>query len=139
MNVFTAVVRIGNDPEQKFTGDGTSIVSFNGAVDSGFGNNKTTTWIRYNVWGKRGESVLPYLAKGNQVAVTGELSNRKWTDKEGQDRYSLEVRVNELTLIGGKQDKPQQDRQEAPQRNAQGASRSNDLGDDIPFSKRADY
>lgn len=102
MNVFTAVVRLGSDPEQKFTGDGTSIVSFNGAVDSGFGDKKVTTWIRYSLFGKRGESVLPYLTKGNQVAVSGELANRKWTDKDGQDRYSLEVRVNELTLIGGK-------------------------------------
>ena len=105
MNVFTAVARIGKDPEQRYSANGDSIVSFNGAVDSGFGDKKVTTWIKYTLWGKRGESVLPYLAKGNQVAVSGELTNRKWQDKEGQDRYSLEVRVNEITLIGGKSDK----------------------------------
>lgn len=133
MNVFTAVVRIGNDPEQKFTGDGTSIVSFNGAVDSGFGDKKVTTWIRYSLFGKRGESVYPYLAKGNQVAVSGELANRKWVDKEGQDRYSLEVRVNELTLIGGKQDKPAQ---QAPSESPAPAPKKpsfEDMGSDIPF------
>ena len=137
MNVFTAVVRLGSDPEQRFTPGGDSIVTFNAAVDSGYGDKKVTTWIRYNVWGKRGEAVLPYLAKGNQVAVSGELTNRKY-EKDGQDRYSLEVRVNELTLLGGKQDKPQSSDQ-APQRNSQGSTRSNDLSDDIPFAKRKDY
>ena len=86
MNVFTAVVRLGSDPEQKYTAGGDSVVTFNAAVDSGYGDKKVTTWIRYTIWGKRGESVLPYLNKGSQVAVSGELTNRPWKDKEGQDR-----------------------------------------------------
>lgn len=139
MNVFTAVVRIGNDPEQRFTPGGDSVVSFNGAVDSGFGDKKVTTWIKYTIWGKRGESVLQYLAKGNQVAVTGELANRPWKDKDGQDRYSLEVRVNELTLIGGKKDGQQSEPRQQQQRDSGGTKQDkpapsfDDLGDDIPF------
>lgn len=128
MNVFTAVTRLGKDPEQRYTSGGDSIVTFDGAVDSGFGDKKTTTWIRFVMFGKRGSSVFPYLSKGTQVAVSGEISNRKWTDKEGQDRYSLECRVNELTLIGGKQEakEPAQQRPRA-QRNA------NLTDDDIPW------
>lgn len=130
MNIFTCTCRLGKDPEQRFTTGGDSAVQFDAAVDSGFGDKKTTTWIRFVMWGKRGESVLPYLSKGGQVAVSGELSNRKWTDKEGQDRYSLECRVNELTLLG----KPEQ--KVEPSSNTKPVSRVNhgdDLDSDIPF------
>lgn len=130
MNIFTCVCRLGKDPEQRFTGSGDSIVQFDAAVDSGFGDKKITTWIRFVMWGKRGAAVLPYLAKGNQVVVSGEISNRKWTDKEGQDRYSLECRVNELTLLG----KPEQ--KVEPSSNTKPVSRVNhgdDLDSDIPF------
>ncbi len=128
MNVFTCTTRLYKDAEQKFLADGTGIVSFTGAVDAGFGKNKTTSWIKFNFWGKRGESVLPYLKDKTQVVVSGELSNRKWTDKDGQDKYSLEVRVNELTLVGSKQDS-----QPAPQRTSQAPAPSNDLESEIPF------
>lgn len=135
MNVFTAVVRLGSDPEQKYTAGGDSVVTFNAAVDSGYGDKKVTTWIRYTIWGKRGDSVLPYLNKGSQVAVSGELTNRPWKDKEGQDRYSLEVRVNELTLIGGKQNSANVPAQKAPDSaNSQKSKpQFDDLGDSIPF------
>lgn len=136
MNVFTAVVRLGTDAEQRFTPNGDSVVSFNGAVDSGFGDKKITTWIRYAMFGKRGESVLPYLKKGAQIAVSGELSNRKWADKEGQDRYSLECRVNDLTLIGGKPEVQSQNQDDAPapkRQQAQQKESFDELGNDIPF------
>ena len=134
MNVFTAVARIGADAEQRYTQSGDSIVSFNGAVDSGFGEKKVTTWIKFSLWGKRGESVHPYLKKGGQIAVYGELANRKWTDKDGQDRYSLEVRVNDLTLIGGKPEGAAPAERSAPSpAKAAPKPQFDDLGDDIPF------
>lgn len=134
MNVFTAVTRIGADAEQRFTQGGDSVVSFNGAVDSGFGEKKVTTWIKFTLWGKRGTSVLPYLTKGAQVAVSGELANRKWQDKDGQDRYSLEVRVNELTLVGGKQEPAGYAADSKPQpAPAKKVSHGDDLDSDIPF------
>lgn len=136
MNVFAAVARLGSDAEQRFTQGGDSIVQFNAAVDSGFGDKKVTTWIRYNIWGKRGESLLPHLSKGNQVAVSGELTNREWQDKDGQKRYSLEVRVSELTLIGGKSNgQPAQQNKPTGSTGAQKQKPSfDDLGDDIPFN-----
>jgi len=141
MNVFTCTTRLYKDAEQRFTQGGDSIVSFKGAVDAGFGQNKTTSWIKFTMFGKRGESVLPYLKDKTQIAVSGELANREYTDKEGQKRYSLEVRVNELTLLGGKQES-----QPAAQSNSQGSPPSHkkfdhgdDLSSDIPFSKRKDY
>lgn len=139
MNVFTCTTRLYKDAEQRFTQGGDSIVSFKGAVDAGYGQNKTTSWIKFNMWGKKGEGVFPYLKDKTQVAVSGELANREYTDKDGQKRYSLEVRVNDLTLVGGKQENESNPQKQPTQRNSQGAQRVSDLSDDIPFSKRKDY
>ena len=129
MNNCTFTTRIYKDAEQRYTQSGDSIVSFKGPVESGYGQNKVTTWIKFNLWGKKGEGVFPYLKDKTQVAVSGELANREYTDKEGQKRYSLEVRVNDLTLLGGKT----QESSQAPQQQAKPKPSMDDLGDDIPF------
>jgi single-strand DNA-binding protein len=135
MNLLCCTTRLYKDAEQRYTQSGDSIVSFKGAVDAGYGQNKTTTWIKFSMFGKRGESVLPYLKDKTQIAVSGELANREYTDKEGQKRYSLEVRVNDLTLLGSKQDG--QSQQSAPARQDKPASSAkpvaDDLGDDVPW------
>jgi len=104
MNILCFTGRIGKDCESRFTSSGDAVVSFTAAMDSGYGDKKVTTWLNCSMWGKRGEAVSPYLLKGTQIAVSGELTNREYTDKEGNKRYSLDVRVNDLTLIGGKQE-----------------------------------
>jgi len=85
-----------------FTGD--AVVSFSVAVDFGYGEKKGALWPKCTIFGKRGEAVAPYLKKGQQVAVSGELSESKWTNKEGVEQKSLELRVNDVTLVGGKSD-----------------------------------
>ena len=133
MNVFTCTTRLYKDAEQRFTKNGDSIVSFRGAVDSGFGQNKKTSWLKFNLWGKRGDSLLPYLKDKTQVVVSGEFSNEEYTDKDGNKRTSAEIRVNELTLVGGKPEgQPQAaaPRQQAPSQQAGGM----DMDDDIPFA-----
>ena len=137
MNVFTCTTRLYKDAEQRFTPGGDSIVSFRGAADAGFGQNKTTSWIKFNLWGKRGESLTQYLKDKTQVCVSGELANREYTDKDGQKRYSLEVRVNELTLLGGKPEGQQQaaPARQAPQQQAKPADSGGfgDFDSEIPF------
>lgn len=130
MNIFTALARIGNDPEQRYTPTGDSVVSFNGAVDSGYGKNKVTTWIRFVLWGKRGESLLPYLAKGAQVVVSGELANQKWQDKDGQDRYTLECKLNDLALVSSKSDTP---KTSSTHETNLTTMKPDNFADDIPF------
>mgnify|MGYP005608665479 FL=1 len=129
MNNCTFTTRIYKDAEQRYTQSGDSIVSFKGPVESGYGQNKVTTWIKFSMFGKRGESVLPYLKDKTQIAVSGELANREYTDKEGQKRYSLEVRVNDLTLLGGKT----QESSQAPQQQAKQKPSMDDIDDSIPF------
>jgi single-strand DNA-binding protein len=131
MNNYNFTANLGKDAEQRFTQAGDSIVQFSAAVTSGFGDKAITTWLNCNLWGKRGESVLPYLKKGQQVAVSGELTNRPWTDKAGVEKHSLEVRVNDLTLIGGKSD-ARQPAQSKPETNEQKTSGFDDF-EEVPF------
>ena len=130
MNNWNFTGNLGNDAEQKYTAGGDSVVSFSVGVKSGFGEKATTTWARCQMWGKRGESVLPYLTKGQLVGISGEVNMREWQDKEGQKKQSLDVRVNDLTLLGKKdgqqtQAQPLQERKPKP--------KFDDLGDDVPF------
>lgn len=127
MNVFSCTARLGRDAEVRFTKGGTAVCSFTGAVDSGYGDKKTTTWVQFALFGKRAEGNLPeYLVKGAQVAVSGELTTDEYQDKEGNNRFSLRCLVNSLDLIGGKQEaKPAQ--KPAPQQIEE------DFEDGIPF------
>lgn len=132
MNVFTFTGNLGGNAEQRYTQSGDSVVSFSVAVKSGFGDKASTTWVRCTMFGKRGESVLPYLNKGQLVGVSGEFSAREWDDKQGQKRTSIEVRVNDLTLLGGKQDAQQDQRQQTTQQSKK-VSHGDGLDLDIPF------
>ncbi len=103
MNNFTATGRLGRDAEVRYTQQGTAIASFPLAVDVGFGDNKRTLWLRCNIWGKRAEGgLIQYLIKGAQVAVSGEISTSEWDKQDGGKGFSVELRVNDLDLLGGK-------------------------------------
>ena len=117
MNSWNFTGNLGRDAEQRYTQSGDSVVSFSVGVKAGFGDKATTTWANCSMFGKRGEAVSQYLKKGTLVGIVGEVNLRDYQDKEGQKRYSLDVRVNDLTLLGGKQsgesapsEKPQQRR-----------------------------
>ena len=126
MNLLIATGNIGKDAEQKYTAGGDSIVTFSLPVKSGYGDKAKTAWVRCSMFGKRGESVLPYLKKGAMVGVSGEFGMNEWTNKENQKVSTPECRVNDLTLLGGK---PQGE--SAPAK-AQGGAFA-DMDSDIPF------
>jgi len=130
MNVFTATGNLGNSAEQRFTGDGKSIVNFSVAVKSGYGKNAATTWVKCGLWGKQGEAVLPYLTKGQLVGVSGELCLREYQNKDGSKGSSLEVNVNSLTLLGSKAANETKADKPMPQGNGP----MDDMADDIPFA-----
>ena len=139
MNSWNFTGNLGNDCEQRYTQSGDSVFSFSVGVKSGFGDKASTTWAKCAMFGKRGEAVAPYLKKGTLVGVVGEVNNREYQDKDGQKRYSLDVRVNDLTLLGGKSDRsestPSQPADKPQQRNAQGAPKQSFEDDgEIPFT-----
>ena len=141
MNSWAFTGNLGNDAEHRNTPNGDTVVTFSVGVKSGFGDRATTTWARCAMFGKRGESVAPYLVKGQLVGVTGELSAREWyDDKSGQKRTSIEVRVSDLTLLG-KRDGSQQSESQSPRQQAapqkpaapQNSGGFGDFDDSIPF------
>src|SRR5690606_19456650 len=73
------------------------VLSFSVAVDDGWGERKRTMWFDCSLFGKRGEPLEQYMPKGTAVAVSGDLSTR-----EHEGKTYLTVRVNEVTLQGGK-------------------------------------
>lgn len=140
MNSITFDGRVGADAELRYTPGGDPVLSFRVASDVGFGERKTTNWFSCQVWGKRGESLKDYLTKGQQVTVYGVLTLREWEDKEGAKRLSPDVRVNDVTLQGGKRDDDgspaaSHSREAAPPRRQEPkpAPRPDDMDDDIPF------
>lgn len=145
MNCFNFTGNIGRDDAVvRHTPSGDSITSFSVAISSGYGEKKTTSWMNCSMFGKRGEAVSAYLKAGTQVAVSGEFTARPYKTKDGQEKISLDVKVNDLTLLGGKQegkDRPVESyenglRNPAKPDNAvpQGKSFDN-FDDDLPFMR----
>ena len=136
MNSWTYTGNLGRDCDTRHTAQGDVVVSFSVGVKAGFGDKATTTWANCAMFGKRGEAVAQYLKKGTLVGIVGEVNLREYQDKEGQKRYSLDVRVNDLTLLGGKSDRAESaPSQPAKPRNAQGAQGGafDEDSDQIPF------
>lgn len=130
MNNITIAGSLGRDAEIKYMGNGDPVTSF--SVADSQGKDKPTIWWNCSLFGKRAESLSQYLLKGSAVTVTGTVTEREWTDKDGQKRKSMDVRVNDIALQGGKRDAAPQ---AAPaQRTApKQASGFDDMNDDIPF------
>lgn len=141
MNSICFDGRIVADSELRYTPSGEPILSFRVASDIGYGERKTTNWFSCQVWGKRGESLKEYLAKGQQVTVYGQLTLREWEDRDGNKKLSPDVRVNEISLQGGKRDGGEQTTQHSrsdtppPRRQQQPPQPAYDdgLDGDIPF------
>ncbi len=94
--------RLGQDAKLSYTTNQDAICNFSAALTSGYGEKATVTWLNCNLWGKRAEILAPMLLKGTQVAVTGEISLRPYKAKDGTEKSSLECRVGDVTLLGGK-------------------------------------
>ena len=60
-----------------------------------------TEWHRVVLWGKQAESLQEYLTKGKQIYVEGRLQTRQWDDKDGNKRYTTEIKADRITLLGG--------------------------------------
>jgi single-strand DNA-binding protein len=113
MNVITIAGGLGRDAELKYLNNGDPICNF--SVADSQGRDKGTIWWNCTLFGKRGEALAQYLTKGQSVTVVGSVTEREWQDKEGNKRKSMDVRVSEIALQGGRKDaEPQEERRQAP-------------------------
>lgn len=154
VNKVILVGNLGRDPEVRFGPDGAKIVSLSIATseswkDKNSGERKDRTeWHRVVIFNDRlGDVAEKYLRKGSKVYLEGQLQTRKWTDQQGQERYTTEVMLaryrGEMTLLDGKGEggSMAQDFDTGPLGSSSNESFSStastpkfdDLNDEIPF------
>jgi single-strand DNA-binding protein len=102
LNSCSFTGRLTKDAVVKTVGsNSTQLAEFDIANNTGFGEYTKTNYITCTFWGKRAVSVAPYLKKGTQAAVTGEVSTQTWTGKDGQEHTKLCLKTAEVALLGG--------------------------------------
>lgn len=127
MNNITIAGTLGRDAEVRYLNSGDPICNF--SVADSAGRDKPTIWWSCSLFGKRAEALSQYLTKGQSVTVVGSISEREFTDKDGNHRKSMDVRVNEIALQGGRRE-PQEERR----KNENEQQRQQSIDDDeIPF------
>lgn len=109
VNKVILIGRLGADPEVRTTAGGTSVASLSIATDESWTDKngerqKKTEWHRVVAWGRTAELCGEYLKKGREVYIEGRLETRKWQDKDGQDRYTTEIKADSVKFIGGRDD-----------------------------------
>jgi single-strand DNA-binding protein len=138
-NVFSFTGTVGRDAEVRYLPSGQAVLNVTVANNIGFGDKQQTLWIRCAVWGKRAEGQLQnYLKKGQQVFVSGELSQSEYRAQDGSTKTSLELNANIIDLIGKRNEssQPQQSYPSSQPSGQQAPSHDNfdaPYDDDIPF------
>lgn len=108
LNLAQFIGRLGRDPEVKYTNSGKAVCNFSIAVGESWKDKTTgekqerTEWVNLVAFERTAEIVAEYLKKGSQVYVSGKIQTRKWQDKEGNDRYTTEVVVHQMQMLGGR-------------------------------------
>lgn len=128
MNTLIIAGTLTRDAELKYLPNGDPIANFSVADNQG-GRDKLPIFWSCGLYGKRAESLSQYLTKGQAVTVAGSVSEREWASKDGEKRKTMDVRVNDVALQGGRRDaEPLQERRQAP------APAPVDMDDlDVPF------
>jgi single-strand DNA-binding protein len=106
VNKVILVGNLGRDAELRYTPGGAAVATLNLATtevwnDKGGQKQEKTEWHRIVLWGKTAESLNEYLTKGKQIYVEGRLQTRNWEDKDGNKKYTTEIRGDRVVLLGG--------------------------------------
>ncbi len=106
VNKVILVGNLGRDAELRYTPGGAPVATLNLATtevwnDKAGQRQEKTEWHRVVLWGKTAESLSEYLVKGKQLYIEGRLQTRQWDDKDGNKRYTTEIRGDRIVLLGG--------------------------------------
>jgi single-strand DNA-binding protein len=107
LNITILQGNLGADPELRFTQSGQAVMSMRiCTTETYLDNNKVkqerNEWHNLTLWGKRAEALAKYLCKGSRILIQGRLHYGSYEDKEGKKRYTTEIVVTELEMLGGK-------------------------------------
>jgi single-strand DNA-binding protein len=105
-NKIIIVGNLGRDPELRYTPQGIAVCSFSMATnekkrDKSGEMQDVTTWFRVTLWRNQAENAAKYLTKGSPVYIEGRLGVEEWTDRDGNNRHTLEVQATDMHFIGG--------------------------------------
>ena len=106
VNKVILIGNLGQDPELRYTGSGTAVCNMRIATTESYkdrdGNQvENTEWHTVVAWARLAEICGEYLSKGRQVYIEGQLQTRQWEDKDGNTRYSTEIKAREM--LGGRE------------------------------------
>ncbi|MGF1509038.1 MAG: single-stranded DNA-binding protein [Myxococcota bacterium] len=107
VNRVFLIGNLGADPELRYTPSGAPVANFRIATsevwnDKDGQRQERTEWHRIVVWNRQAELCGEYLRKGRSVCVEGRIETREWEDKEGQRRWTTEIKADRVTFLGGR-------------------------------------
>jgi single-strand DNA-binding protein len=102
MNCISVSGNLTRDGDLKYLNNGDAVLNF--SIADSQGKDKAAIFWNCQLFGKRAESLSQYLKKGQSVTVSGSVSEREWTDKDGNTKKAMNVRVNEVALMGGRRE-----------------------------------
>jgi single-strand DNA-binding protein len=110
-NKIIIVGNLGKDPELRYTPQGVAVCSFSVATnerrrDKSGEQQDITTWFKVTLWRERAETAAKYLTKGSPVYIEGRLRIEEWTDRDNNNRFTLDVQATEMQFIGSRADAP---------------------------------
>lgn len=160
VNKVILVGNLGNDPEVRYMPNGNAVANLSLATSESWKDQQgqvqgRTEWHRLTMYRKLAEIAGEYLKKGSQIYVEGKLQTRKWQDQQGHDKYTTEVIVDQMQMLGGREGggNSQQGNRQGYQSQSQGSGQNRqpqqqsqqeppasgmqvpdfDFDDDIPF------
>lgn len=138
LNKCMLIGNLTRDPEVRFMTNGEAVANCSIAVnetwkDKSGEKQERVEFVNLTFYKRLAEVAGEYLKKGALIYVEGKISTRKWQDKEGKDRYTTEVIVNELQMLGGKSDSSEPKEKPAPKQPAPKPKAFDNFDDDIPY------
>lgn len=107
VNKVILVGNLGNDPEVRYMPNGNAVANLSLATSESWKDQQgqmqeRTEWHRLTMYRRLAEIAGEYLKKGSQIYVEGKLQTRKWQDQQGQDRYTTEIIVDQMQMLGSR-------------------------------------
>ncbi|PQJ26745.1 single-stranded DNA-binding protein [Salinibacter sp. 10B] len=104
VNKAILIGNVGQEPELRYTGDGTAVCNLRIATNESYTNRdgeevQKTEWHTVVAWERLAEICNEYLGKGSQVYVEGSLETRQWEDRDGNERYTTQVKAREVMFL----------------------------------------
>lgn len=142
LNKVMIIGNLGHDPETRYLPSGDAVTNISLATTEKWKDKETgeqkerTEWHRASIFGRRAEVIAQYCSKGDSLYIEGSLQTRKWQDKEGNDRWSTEIKIRDFQFLGGGKRRGGSDEDEDQSRSAPrdaAPQQQADIDDDIPF------